>query len=534
MGHAIVKKRNSRAVVVGVEQVEARLLLSAAPHYTVKEVAGQVIYPRTINDSGQYIGTEMVEISPEAPYPNAFFYDPKNNVSRDIVDFGLGVSSFAYAINNSGQVVGYSNVVNPLWTTLPDGYFDAGFVTDPNGGAFHLLGAPSANSVGWTTRANDINDSGEVVGEEMEYPSFGNNWASGEWAVLWTATGGYDLNKLIPANSGVTLTRALGINNDGQISAISSNGHYVLLTPAPPAPTAPVITWANPADIVYGTPLSATQLDATASVPGTFTYTPAEGTVLHAGAAQTLSATFTPTDTVDYTTVTATAQINVAQAPLTVMASNATKVYGAALPTLTVDYSGFVNGDTAASLATQATATTSATSASHVGSYSITAAGAADPDYAITHTDGALTVTPAPLTVTANNATKVQGQANPPLSGTTVGLVNGDTDTATYSTTATTSSPAGSYPIVPSLVDSNYAITFVNGTLTVTPSGHRPPPSPWVSLTYLAAGCRLGWIPRTMSTLDAVNLIPDRGRDHPDRRLDRAGPHQHGGSGFRS
>jgi hypothetical protein len=61
----------------------------------------------------------------------------------------------------------------------------------------------------------------------------------------------------------------------------------------------PVITWATPAAITYGTALSATQLDATASVPGTFAYTPPSGTVLAAGT-QTLSATFTPSDATDY------------------------------------------------------------------------------------------------------------------------------------------------------------------------------------------------------------------------------------------
>ncbi len=67
----------------------------------------------------------------------------------------------------------------------------------------------------------------------------------------------------------------------------------------------PVITWANPADIVYGTALSATQLNATTTVPGTFVYTPIGGTVLSAGAAQTLSVTFTPTDAANYTPATA-------------------------------------------------------------------------------------------------------------------------------------------------------------------------------------------------------------------------------------
>ena len=61
----------------------------------------------------------------------------------------------------------------------------------------------------------------------------------------------------------------------------------------------PTITWANPAAITYGTALSATQLNATASVAGAFTYTPAAGTVLGAGT-QTLSVTFLPTDSTDY------------------------------------------------------------------------------------------------------------------------------------------------------------------------------------------------------------------------------------------
>jgi YVTN family beta-propeller protein len=73
----------------------------------------------------------------------------------------------------------------------------------------------------------------------------------------------------------------------------------------------PTITWLNPADITYGTPLSSTQLDATASVPGNFVYTPLAGTVLSAGLHQTLSVIFTPTDTADYNTVSAIAYINV-------------------------------------------------------------------------------------------------------------------------------------------------------------------------------------------------------------------------------
>lgn len=75
----------------------------------------------------------------------------------------------------------------------------------------------------------------------------------------------------------------------------------------------PTLTWAPPAAITYGTALSAAQLDATASVPGTFTYSPAAGTVLHAGM-QTLSVTFTPTDTTDYNPATSSISVQVNQA----------------------------------------------------------------------------------------------------------------------------------------------------------------------------------------------------------------------------
>ena len=70
----------------------------------------------------------------------------------------------------------------------------------------------------------------------------------------------------------------------------------------------PVVTWATPAAIAHGTALSATQLDATDNVPGSFTYSPVLGTVLPAGAS-TLTASFTPTDTTTYNTATATVSL---------------------------------------------------------------------------------------------------------------------------------------------------------------------------------------------------------------------------------
>jgi photosystem II stability/assembly factor-like uncharacterized protein len=79
------------------------------------------------------------------------------------------------------------------------------------------------------------------------------------------------------------------------------------------APVTLTITWATPAAITYGTALSATQLNATANVPGTFVYSQKAGTVLPAGT-QTLTVTFTPSDTSTYTTTTASATLQINRA----------------------------------------------------------------------------------------------------------------------------------------------------------------------------------------------------------------------------
>lgn len=75
-------------------------------------------------------------------------------------------------------------------------------------------------------------------------------------------------------------------------------------------PATPVITWKTPAAITYPAALSSKQLDASANTAGTFVYSPAAGTVLTAGS-QTLSVTFTPSDTTDYTSATATVSLTV-------------------------------------------------------------------------------------------------------------------------------------------------------------------------------------------------------------------------------
>ncbi len=156
----------------------------------------------------------------------------------------------------------------------------------------------------------------------------------------------------------------------------------------------PSLTWPAPAAIGYGTALGPSQLDATASVAGTFAYTPAAGTVLAAGITQ-LSVLFTPTDTAHYTTATASVSLTVVPAPLTVSIGNASRSFDAANPAFTYSLSGFVNGDTTAAVSGSPVLSTTAVLNSPAGTYPITgtAGTLSASNYSFTLVPGTLTVT---------------------------------------------------------------------------------------------------------------------------------------------
>ena len=97
------------------------------------------------------------------------------------------------------------------------------------------------------------------------------------------------------------------------IGTLTATNYTFAFTPGTEIVTqaVPVISWPAPATIVYGSPLGPSQLDATSGgIPGTFIYTPAAGTVLALGT-HTLSASFKPTDTMNYTSATASVPIDV-------------------------------------------------------------------------------------------------------------------------------------------------------------------------------------------------------------------------------
>src|SRR6476646_4070734 len=159
-------------------------------------------------------------------------------------------------------------------------------------------------------------------------------------------------------------------------------------------------------------------------------------------------------------------------ATLVVTPLHAGRFYGDPNPEFTGTITG-LSGDNITAIYT-----TVANPGSAVGDYSIVAT-LVDPDnklgnYTVVINTGNLTVTPAPLSVVADDTARAVGQPNPTFTGTVSGVKNGEDITATQDSPATVGSEAGIYPIVPTLKDasgkiSNYAVTISNGTLTVTP-----------------------------------------------------------------
>jgi len=238
----------------------------------------------------------------------------------------------------------------------------------------------------------------------------------------------------------------------------------------------PQVSWTPPAPIVYGEPLGAAQLSASASVAGSFSYTPSAGTVLDAGAAQSLRATFTPDDASSYNTVVTTVAIDVEPAALTLSADAQQRIYGIANPAFSYSATGFVNGDSLADLDSLPELSSTADSASAVGDYLISLSGASSSNYAISYQTSLLSIVAAPLEVRALDASRLYGAANPSYALSYSGFQNGEgveelTTKPTATTAASSSSPVGEYLIsVSGGIATNYTFSYLSGALSVKPA----------------------------------------------------------------
>lgn len=155
----------------------------------------------------------------------------------------------------------------------------------------------SVTSAGGTVNSGTVTftvfNGGSQVGSPTSPATVTNNSAS----ATYTLPGG--------TNAG-TYTIVASYTGAGGFTNSSDNTHTLVVRKG-----TPVLSWSNPANITFGGALSASQLNASANVPGTFIYTPPAGTVLPVGNNQTLSVQFTPTDTTDYNGASTSVAINV-------------------------------------------------------------------------------------------------------------------------------------------------------------------------------------------------------------------------------
>ena len=311
---------------------------------------------------------------------------------------------------------------------------------------------------------------------------------TGAYTYLWYKDGistGVTTPTYAPGSLTATSTFYCAITS-GPCGPLNTSTTTITVNALPDAPTAGNVTVTYDGLPHTGTatpPAGSSIAWYDASTGGSTTVAPVGTTAgVYSAWAESVSSTGCKSSTRTLVTVT------ISKATITVTADNASRAYGAANPTFTATYTGFVNGQNlgTSGITGSPALTTTATTSSAVGTYTITSAVGtlASTNYQFSNVNGTLTVTAAALTVTAIAQTKTYGGT---LSTTGVlnttfsvtGLQTGDVvsgATLGYSGNPTgdlATAVVGSYTITPSAITlstgsiGNYTITYNTATLTV-------------------------------------------------------------------
>lgn len=290
----------------------------------------------SVSTSSLALGNHSVTVS----YPGTSTYDySSTTVSEQISQMP---TSAALTLSPSSSV-SYGNSVTFTATVTSSYGTPTGTVTFTAGGA--QIGVATLNGSGVASvttsslGANNYTVTASYGGSTNYVASSGNNtltvnrddvklnWLNPSAIVYGTALDSTQLNATVTYN-GVSVPGTLTYTPAaGTVLSAGTQTLNVVFTPTDTAnynstskavtltvnKAAPVLIWTNPAPITYGTPITSTQLNATANVAGLFAYSPGAGTVLQAGT-QLLTVTFTPTDATDYNSVTQSAQVQVNKA----------------------------------------------------------------------------------------------------------------------------------------------------------------------------------------------------------------------------
>ncbi|HET9836971.1 MAG TPA: MBG domain-containing protein [Candidatus Angelobacter sp.] len=394
--------------------------------------------------------TNVRSASMPAKYVSRAVIDPNNSNTAYVAFSGFGIA---------GQQIWKTTNLNatpPTWTIaaagLPDVPFNS-FVIDPLNSNMLYAGSDIGvfvSSNGGTTWNPFGTGLPRVAVFDMAF--------QGPNRLVRIATHGRGAWE-IPAAKAQALVTVLASNNS------PTYGDNVTFT----ATVSPNGVLSNPSGVVTFSDGSLTL--GTTSLTGSGPFTATFSTTLLSAGTHNIKASFGGDNIFDVSP-SAPITITVTPAALSVTADNASRLYGAPNPPFTGSIVGIKNGDNIT-----ATYATAATQASPVGTYAIVPT-LVDPDsklgnYTVTSTNGVLTINPAPLTILANDATKILNAPNPSFTASYKGFVLGETPAVlsgvlSCTTTALTNSPVGSYPITCSGQSStNYSITYLPGTLHI-------------------------------------------------------------------
>ncbi|MBI5576031.1 MAG: right-handed parallel beta-helix repeat-containing protein [Deltaproteobacteria bacterium] len=228
----------------------------------------------------------------------------------------------------------------------------------------------------------------------------------------------------------------------------------------------PAISWNNPADIVYPTPLSSLQMNASADVPGAFTYAPSAGTVLDAGTSQSLRVDFAPVDTANYIATFKVVSINVLKGSQAInFGPLADKAFGA--PDFNVTATSSSNLPVTFAASGSCTVSGNTVAITGAGSCTVTAYQAGDANYnPAPESAQFFDIAKATATISLAGLAQVYDGSPKPVTASTDPPGAGFVD-MTYDGLPAAPAEAGSHTLVASLASSNYEAPDVTATLLI-------------------------------------------------------------------
>ena len=290
---------------------------------TASATAGDPQFSQTVSAAGNLDG-KTVHV--------AVVFDPPNKLLSIYTNGVLEAANTNFTVNISSLSDQLSYIGKSLWTTDP--YLNASIEelrifkgalssisikqSDDQGPNVVLAGGPAKFVTQPVSLSVPVGQTVTFSASTVGYLPITYQWFKAGALVPGATNASYSFAAVAGDNNATIVCYAT--NTIGATTYVT-NSSVALLTVI--TPIAPQITWATPAAITYGTPLSSAQLNATANVPGTFVYNPPAGLILNSGL-HSLATVFTPADAINYLSVTSTVSLMVVSPPFLCATNNGT------------------------------------------------------------------------------------------------------------------------------------------------------------------------------------------------------------------